>query len=287
MTGVILYFAATSVGKLITQRRAKISLPPKWWRAPNVLRRRRLLSPAPPGGLGRSSTSVSTLMLLTFKVHVWDRFSYYPYYPRHSCLIARKVESVSAVRCSSFTSCASCKFHWQRAKSLKWTWISLNRACMQEKKKSVFANICWDCCWENVRTFRYVRISLVRVFLEGLLGSPVPMLLVARTLNSYSTQGLNLVTMADSCFPPSSSGTERHHRNNLSSAPPPLLCQISRLKVSPAADVLFTAVSCERRFKRDNSLNLFLLLPARDLPKDRYNFWGVCGIGKSPKKLNK
>lgn len=113
------------------------------------------------------------------------------------------------------------------------------------------------------------------------------MLLVARTLNSYSTQGLNLVTVADSCFPPSSSGTERHHRNNLSSAPPPLLCHISRLKVSPAADVLFTAVSCERRFKRDNSLNLFLPLPARDLHKDRYIFWGVCGIGKSQKKIKK
>lgn len=60
--------------------------------------------------------------------------------------------------------------------------------------------------------FSYIRISLVRAFLEGLLGSPVPMLLVARTLNSYSTQGLKSVTVADSCFPPSSSGTERHHK---------------------------------------------------------------------------
>lgn len=80
----------------------------------------------------------------------------------------------------------------------------------------------------NVRTFQYVRISLVRVFLEGLLGSPVPMLLVARTLNSYSTQGLNLVTVADSCFPLSSSGTERHHRNNLSSRP----CEICHGKLA-------------------------------------------------------
>lgn len=80
----------------------------------------------------------------------------------------------------------------------------------------------------NVRTPQYIRISLVRVFLEGLLGSPVPMLLVARTLNSYSTQGLNLVTVADSCFPPSSSGTERHHRNNLSSRP----CEICHRKLA-------------------------------------------------------
>lgn len=72
---------------------------------------------------------------------------------------------------------------------------------------------------ENVRRWWYIRISLVRAFMEGLLGSPVPIVLVARTLNSYSTQGLKSVTVADSCFPPSSSGTERHHRNNLSSKP--------------------------------------------------------------------
>lgn len=45
------------------------------------------------------------------------------------------------------------------------------------------------------------------------------MLFEARTLNSYSTQGLKSVTEADSCFPLSTSGTERHHRNNLSWKP--------------------------------------------------------------------
>lgn len=54
----------------------------------------------------------------------------------------------------------------------------------------------------------------MRAFLDGLLGSPVPILLVAKTLNSYSTQGLKSMTVADSCFPPSSSGTERHHRKS-------------------------------------------------------------------------
>lgn len=80
----------------------------------------------------------------------------------------------------------------------------------------------------NVRDFWYIRISLVRAFLEGWLGSPVPMVLVAKTLNSYSTQGLKSMTVADSCFPPSSSGTERHHTNNLSSKP----CKICHWKLA-------------------------------------------------------
>lgn len=71
-----------------------------------------------------------------------------------------------------------------------------------------------------------VRISLVRAFMDGLLGSPVPMLLVAKTLNSYSTQGLKSMTAADSCFPPSSSGTERHHRNDLLSPFVKMTCQL-------------------------------------------------------------
>lgn len=84
-------------------------------------------------------------------------------------------------------------------------------------KKKVWGSFCMRLkflIWPWQKSFWHVRVSLVRAFLDGLLGSPVPMLLVARTLNSYSTQGLRSMTVADSCFPPSSSGTERHHRNS-------------------------------------------------------------------------
>lgn len=94
-------------------------------------------------------------------------------------------------------------------------------------------------CRGSVRSLGYVRISLVRVFLEGLLGSPVPIPLVARTLNSYSTQGLKSMTVADSCFPPSSSGTVRHHRNNLSSRTARSACEN---KPSWWGDVLFSVL---------------------------------------------
>ncbi len=54
----------------------------------------------------------------------------------------------------------------------------------------------------------YIHVSMVLIFCEGLLGSPVPMELVASTLNSYSTHGLNSTTRAVNCCPPRDSGTE-------------------------------------------------------------------------------
>lgn len=49
--------------------------------------------------------------------------------------------------------------------------------------------------------------SLVLTFLEGVLGSPVPMALLATTLNSYSTQGLSSTAMDDSMSPVTGSGS--------------------------------------------------------------------------------
>lgn len=49
--------------------------------------------------------------------------------------------------------------------------------------------------------------SLVLTPLEGALGSPVPMALLATTLNSYSTQGLSSTAMADSMSPVTGSGS--------------------------------------------------------------------------------
>lgn len=50
-------------------------------------------------------------------------------------------------------------------------------------------------------------VSFVLAFFEGLLGSPVPTALLAKTLNSYSTQGLSSITVAVRCVPPTTSGT--------------------------------------------------------------------------------
>lgn len=49
--------------------------------------------------------------------------------------------------------------------------------------------------------------SLVRTPLEGALGSPVPIALMATTRNSYSTQGLSSTAMADSMSPVTGSGS--------------------------------------------------------------------------------
>jgi len=52
--------------------------------------------------------------------------------------------------------------------------------------------------------------SLVRTPLEGALGSPVPMALLATTLNSYSTQGFRSTAIADSMAPVTGSGSGTH-----------------------------------------------------------------------------
>lgn len=49
--------------------------------------------------------------------------------------------------------------------------------------------------------------SLVLTPLEGALGSPVPIALLATTLNSYSTHGLSSTAMADSMSPVTGSGS--------------------------------------------------------------------------------
>lgn len=65
------------------------------------------------------------------------------------------------------------------------------------------------------RTFfllmRYIQVPFVLACLDGLLGSPVPMVLLARTRNSYSTQGLRSITVAVSWWPPTTSGTGIKH----------------------------------------------------------------------------
>lgn len=43
---------------------------------------------------------------------------------------------------------------------------------------------------------------------EGSLGGPVPSVLVAVTLNSYSVQGIRLMTVAISAFPSTLTGAE-------------------------------------------------------------------------------
>lgn len=50
-------------------------------------------------------------------------------------------------------------------------------------------------------------VSFVLAFFDGLLGSPVPTALLAKTLNSYSTQGLSSITVAVRCVPRTTSGT--------------------------------------------------------------------------------
>lgn len=52
------------------------------------------------------------------------------------------------------------------------------------------------------------RASLVVIRGEGSLGGPVPSVLVAVTLNSYSVQGIRLITVAISAFPSTLTGAE-------------------------------------------------------------------------------
>lgn len=54
--------------------------------------------------------------------------------------------------------------------------------------------------------------SLVLTALDGALGSPVPMALLATTRNSYSTQGLSCTAMADSMSPVTGSGSAHRIR---------------------------------------------------------------------------
>jgi hypothetical protein len=54
--------------------------------------------------------------------------------------------------------------------------------------------------------------SFVRIIRDGMLGSPVPIGLVATTRNSYSTQGFRSTAIADSMSPVMTSGTtEKKH----------------------------------------------------------------------------
>lgn len=57
----------------------------------------------------------------------------------------------------------------------------------------------------------YIQVPLVLACLDGLLGSPVPIALLARTRNSYSTQGLRSITVAVNWRPPIASGTGKTH----------------------------------------------------------------------------
>lgn len=134
------------------------------------------------------------------------------------------------------------------------------------------------CQWQRRQLkVRYVRISLVRAFLEGLLGSPAPMSLVARTLNSYSTQGLKSTTVAASCFPPSSSGTERHQRRNLSSVAPEEfakleMCYLLRFHVSE----LFWKGDADRQKREKNPTHQWW----QPATPERKAFWpGWCSSG--------
>lgn len=60
--------------------------------------------------------------------------------------------------------------------------------------------------------FSFLPASLVRIIRDGVLGSPVPIGLVATTLNSYSTQGFKSTAMADSISPVMISGTVERQR---------------------------------------------------------------------------
>lgn len=62
------------------------------------------------------------------------------------------------------------------------------------------------------RLRRKLPASLVRTALDGALGSPVPMALLATTRNSYSTQGLSCTAMADSMSPVTGSGSAHTSR---------------------------------------------------------------------------
>lgn len=63
---------------------------------------------------------------------------------------------------------------------------------------------------------KYVQVPFVLACLDGLLGSPVPMVLLAKTRNSYSTQGLSSVTVALSWWPATTSGTDMKHNATFS-----------------------------------------------------------------------
>lgn len=63
---------------------------------------------------------------------------------------------------------------------------------------------------------KYVQVPFVLACFDGLLGSPVPMVLLAKTRNSYSTQGLSSVTVALSWWPATTSGTDMKHNSTFS-----------------------------------------------------------------------
>lgn len=62
-------------------------------------------------------------------------------------------------------------------------------------------------CISSINSLEDLPASLVLTPLEGALGSPVPIALMATTLNSYSTQGLSSTAMADSMSPVTGSGS--------------------------------------------------------------------------------
>lgn len=62
-------------------------------------------------------------------------------------------------------------------------------------------------CITSIVGWGNVPASLDLTPLEGALGSPVPMALLATTLNSYSTHGLSSTAMADSMSPVTGSGS--------------------------------------------------------------------------------
>ena len=72
---------------------------------------------------------------------------------------------------------------------------------------SVCQNMIWMWWISGTDSFEVLPASLVLTPLEGALGSPVPIALLATTLNSYSTQGLSSTAMADSMSPVTGSGS--------------------------------------------------------------------------------
>lgn len=66
--------------------------------------------------------------------------------------------------------------------------------------------------WNRSFVPRLLPASFVRIIRDGMLGSPVPIGLVATTRNSYSTQGFRSTAIADSMSPVMTSGTtEKEH----------------------------------------------------------------------------
>lgn len=55
----------------------------------------------------------------------------------------------------------------------------------------------------------YILAPTVLIFCDGILGSPVPKVLVAIIRNSYSIHGINSITWADSIFPSVSAGSKQ------------------------------------------------------------------------------